>query len=251
MAAPAVRDLNKLVAEIGKSVDPQKALIDADIKANATAGAAQEAGLQAQAEQSYSNIEQGAQDKGMFFSGFSPDEKAKYNSTTYLPALANLQATIAATRSQLLGKKADLDTNVFNKAFDTREGDIGRRFTWQSAEDQRAFEKEQSEIQRKFTAAENAKDRAQQVQLQREAQAAQARQAAARAPSGPSTAQVVGSISSELQKVAGKDGYVSPRSYNDGRQAWVALGGKASDYDNTFRGFANPTHLKDYLASGF
>lgn len=244
MPQPQVRDLNKLIKTIGQSVNPQKKLIDSDIAANNQSGADQVAGLNNAKNLEFGNIEQLAQDKGQFFSGFSPDEQAKYTGSTYLPALANLQSTIAQTRSGLLGKKADLDTNVFNQAFQTREGDIDKQFSWQNTQEQRQFETEQAEIQRRFTAAESDKDRTQARQLQ-------ALSAAAKAPKGPSTAQVVGSIVGELQKVAGKDGYVNPKSYNDGRQAWVALGGKASDYDGTFRGFANPSHLNDYLASGF
>lgn len=240
MAAPAVRELNSLISEIGQSVQPQKALIDADIASNAQAGEAQVAGLDATKDRTFGQIEQRASDKGMLFSGFSPDAQAEYTATSYLPALAQLQAQIAQTRSQLLGKKADLDTNVFNQAFQTREGDIGRKFTYDQAEADRAFQANQAEIQRRFTEAQNEKDRAQ-------ARALQAAQAKASAPRGPSTAAVVQSIVGELQGRAGKDGYVSPKTYNDARQAWVALGGKPADFDGTFRGFANPSHSKDYF----
>lgn len=241
MAAPAVRNLNNLIAEIGQSVAPQKALIDADIASAQTAGEAQVAGLDATKDRTFGQIEQRASDKGMLFSGFSPDAQAEYTATSYLPALANLQAQIAQTRTQLLGKKADLDTNVFNQAFQTREGDISRQFTYNQAEADRKFQAEQAEIQRRFTEAQNEKDRA-------HARAMQAAQARASAPSGPSTAAVVGSIVGELQKRAGKDGYVSPKTYHDARSSWVALGGKPADFDGTFRGFANPSHINDYLA---
>ena len=157
---PQVRDLQALIAEYGKAYDPQRALIDADITANANAGAAQEAGLQAKQTQAFKTIEQRGQNKGMYFSGFSPDEQANYTSDTYLPALAQLQATIAATRSQLLGKKADIETDVYNKAFNTREGDIKQKNDWQSEQERRAWQAEQDRINREFQASENAKGRA-------------------------------------------------------------------------------------------
>jgi hypothetical protein len=170
---PQVRELQSLIAEYGKAYDPQRALIDADITANANAGAAQEAGLMAKKDQAFKGIEQRAQNKGMYFSGFSPDEQANYTSDTYLPALAQLQATIAATRSQLLGKKADIETDVYNKAFNTREGDIKAKNDWQSEQERRAWQAEQDRINREFQAAENAKSRSAQA-------------ASSRASAGPS-----------------------------------------------------------------
>jgi len=174
MAAPAVRKLNSLISEIGQSVAPQKALIDADIASNAQAGEAQVAGLDATKDRTFGQIEQRASDKGMLFSGFSPDAQAEYTATSYLPALAQLQAQIAQTRSQLLGKKADLDTNVFNQAFQTREGDIGRKFTYDQSEADRAFQERQAAAQRAFEAAQNDLNRKQQASLAASSRAAAA-----------------------------------------------------------------------------
>lgn len=159
MAAPAVQELQQLIAELGQSVNPQKQLIDESILANTTAGAAQEAGLGAQKDTQFKNIEQGAQNKGMFFSGFSPDEQAKYTAGTYLPALAQLQSTIAATRSNLLGKKADLDTDIYQKAFSTRENQKSQLNAYNTEQENRAFQAEQARIQREAAAAEAEKNR--------------------------------------------------------------------------------------------
>lgn len=237
MAAPAVRNLNSLVKELGRSVQPQKALIDADIKANQTAGDAQIAGLQAQQQQAFGQIEQAASDKGMLFSGFTPNEQAQYTSTTYLPALANLQATIAQTRSALMGKKADLDTNVFNKAFDTREGDVDRKFQWQTAIDDRNFQAKQAQLQREFDATESARDRA----------AAAANAAAANASNAAAVfdADRKG-VSKDLQTVAGSDGYVSPSDWTKLKNQWVGSGYDSKTFNNYFGQFRNTSHLKDY-----
>jgi len=167
---PAVRELQSLIAEYGKAYDPQRALIDADIAANTNAGAAQEQGLEAKKNTAFKQIDQKSQNRGMYFSGASPDEQYEYTAGTYLPALAQLQATIASTRSALLGKKADIETDVYNKAFQTREGDIAAKRTWDSEQERRRFEEEQARIawerqqqaakeQRAFEASENAKSR--------------------------------------------------------------------------------------------
>lgn len=159
MAAPVVQNLQDLIAELGKSVDPQKALIDQSIVANTNAGAAQEQGLAANKDTSFKQIDQNAQNKGMYFSGFSPDEQAKYTAGTYLPALANLQATIAGTRASLLGKKADLDTDIYQKAFSTRENQTNQKNAYEQEQERRVWEAEQARIQRDAAAAEAEKDR--------------------------------------------------------------------------------------------
>lgn len=238
MAAPAVRDINNIIKELNPSVAAQKKLIDADIAMNATAGAAQEAGLAAQAQQAYGQIEQRAQDKNMLFSGFSPSEQANYNATSYLPALAQLQATIAGTRSQLLGKKADIDTNIFNKAFDTRENDIAVANDWKKMDYQQQWQAKQSQLDRDFQASQNALDRAEQ-QKDRAAAAAQVAAGNARsaqeALDGDRKA-----ISTELFQVTGDDGYVSPGSYAKAKNAWVGSGYSANSFDSYFSSYRNP-----------
>jgi len=158
-SAPQVRDLNQLIGELGQAYIPQKTQIDQDIQAAENSGQAQEAGLGATQKQQFGQIEQKAQNKGMFFSGFSPDEQAKYTSTVYLPALANLRSTIAATRSQLLGKKANIDSQIANQAFTVREGDVAAQRAWQQQQEQMAFQAEQARLAREAAARENAANR--------------------------------------------------------------------------------------------
>lgn len=54
------------------------------------------------------------------------------------------------------------------------------------------------------------------------------------------TTAAVGQLSSELQKVAGGDGYVSPNDYNKARRAWSSQGFDPSSFDSLFAGFRNP-----------
>lgn len=237
---PQVRELNDLIQTLQVGVQPQKALLDADILATETAGKAQEAGLAATAQKEYGNIEQRAQNKGMFFSGFSPDQQAEYNSTTYLPALAQLQATIAGTRSQLLGKKADLDSKVFDSAFQAREGDVNAKRTWDAAETQRQWEAKQAEVDRAFKASESAKDRAAAEAAARRASAQGAATSASQAFDADRKA-----ISSELFQVTGSDGYVSPGSYQKAKNAWVGSGYDAKTFDSYFGAYRNPKN-KNY-----
>jgi hypothetical protein len=228
---PQVRDLQQLIAEQTNALKPQLDLINNDIAANDASGQAQELGLQAKQKKAFGNIEQAAQDKGMFFSGFSPDEQANYTSDTYLPALAQLQATIAGARSNLLGKKADLNKGAFDTAFQVREGDVAAKRTWDAAETDRRWQEQQAALERDFKAKESAKDRA-----------AAAAQASAQA--GVSASQAFDAdrkaMSSELFQVTGNDGFVSPQSYQKAKNNWVGAGYDAKTFDSYYASFRNP-----------
>ena len=156
---PNVRDLQSLIAEQQAGLKPQLGLIDQDIQANDNSGQAQIAGLGAQQQQAFGQIEQGAQNKGMFFSGFSPDQQAKYTGSTYLPALAQLQATIAGTRSNLLGKKADVNKGAFDKATQMRDQDLAVLADWQKMTAQQQYSAAEAEKQRVFEAHQNEQNR--------------------------------------------------------------------------------------------
>lgn len=242
MAAPKVRKFNTLVAQIGKSVQPQKALIDADIRTNDQMGAAQIAGLEATKQQNFEGIAQGVQDAGMRFSGQGADAQMKYLGATYLPALANLQATIAQTRSSLMGKKADLDTNVFNKAFDVRENDINRRFSFTERVAGQKFTSGQNKADRKFQARQAALERdfrASESQKDRNAAAANAARANQSNPADVFDADRR-AVASELGKVAGNDGYVSPGSYATMKNNWISSGYSGKTFDKYFKSYRNP-----------
>lgn len=196
--APAVRDLNALVNEIGQAYKPQYDTIQNDINFNEQSGQGATAGLQAQQRQAFSGIEQQAQNKGMFFSGFSPAEQANYTSTVYLPKLAELNQTIAQTRNALLGRKAELDTGIRNQAFQTREQDTAALRDWQQRQEQMRFEAEQNRLKME-----------QERQLQ--AQQIAAQRAASRA-SNPAN-NVAENIRAMLDSRTGADGKVSPTTW--------------------------------------
>lgn len=235
---PQVRDLNNLVDTLKTGAQGQFDQINADLAANDTAGAAQIAGLDAKKTRAFGDIEQGAQNKGMFFSGFSPDSQARYTADTYLPALAQLQQTIAGTRSQLLGKKADLNASVFDKAFSTQENDRSVLADWNKMTAQQQFDASEADKQRAFTAQQNERDRAVSTAN------------SARSNAGPAqkdTAGIVNGINSLLNGKKGSDGYVSPSTFQAGKTQWVAQGGSADDYSSTFLGYVNPKYAGEYF----
>lgn len=245
-SAPNVRELQSLVKDLSKSIQPQLGLIDESITRNETAGAAQEAGLNAKKDTAFQQIGQESQNKGMFFSGFTPDEQAKYTAGTYLPALAQLQSTIAETRANLLGKKADLNSDVYNKAFDTRENDIAARRTFQLQEARNEFERQQAELQYKRDMAKLRQQQAFEAEQNRLTRAAQAA-SSAKASASKDVSGIVSSVGKFLQGKVGSDGKVSPSTFQKGRQQWVAAGGSPDSYAQAFYGYVNQSHAGDYF----
>lgn len=244
MAAPTVRKLNTLIKEIGQSVKPQKALIDENIAIAERTGQAQIAGLEAEKDQAFGQIEQSAQDKGMFFSGFSPSEQAQYTASSYLPALAQLQGQIAQTRTQLLGQKADLDRDVFNKAFAARESDrdflnqwnkmtAEQKFQASEAEKQRAFQAQQAQIERNFAASQNA--------------AARAHALADAALADKKAKAAINKVIKFLDPRRGADKKVSPSTFQQARTIWAKEGGTPEEFAQLFYGYINTSHADDYF----
>ena len=265
MAAPVVRDLNQLVSEYGRSVEPQKQLIDTDIANNEKSGQAQIEGLGAAKDRAFGKITQAAQNKGMLFSGFAPDAQAEYTASTYLPALAKLQAAIANTRTSLLGKKADIDKNVYDKAFATRESDISAKRSWDAAEAARAFQAAEAEKQREFQRQQAEQAYQRQLAMAREQRAWQAAQAARAVRGGGgggvvyrgggggggggASPNIVERVRAMLQANTGRDGKVSP-------VVWRQVAAYAADNGLRFGGadgfaskmwqYANDSHWRDY-----
>lgn len=233
MAAPAVQNLQDIVAQISAAYKPQQDLIDQSIAANDQSGQAQTAGIEAKKTQAFGGIDQTATDRGMAFSGFTPDQQAKYTGSTYLPALANLQNTIASTRNSLLGKKAGLDTEANNQAFTVHQGQVDAAQKWQDAQDAAARAEADRIATQNFTASENAKNRA-----------AQLAAAAAKPGAQPTAADIKkadgAAIGTSLAHATGKDGYVSPASYAAAKADWVKQGYSSQEFDNAYSNFRNP-----------
>lgn len=232
MAAPAVRDLQSLIATQQQALQPQLGLIDESIAANDKSGVAQVAGIEAKKSDVFTNqIPQQAQDNGMFFSGFTPDEEAKYTASTYLPALAALQGTIAQTRSSLLGKKADLGKGAYDVATQQQEADRQVLADWNKMTAQQQFEASQSEKQRAFEAKQRQADR----DASAKEGAANRSASAAKAPNPKADA------AAALRAYVGDDGYVSPGTWGSVKSQWIGGGyGTGADFDKAFAGFKNP-----------
>lgn len=231
---PTVRDLQTAIAQEQAALKPQQDIIDLQIASNDTSGLAQEAGLAAQQKTAFGQIEQGAQNKGMLFSGFTPDEQAKYTANTYLPALAQLQSTIAGTRAQLMGKKADLNKSAYDKASALVENDRAVLADWNKMTVQQQFQASEADKQRVYEATQREKDR----------QAAAANTRAQINASQPTAAERktadVSGVTQYFRSVAGEDKFVHQQDYAQAKQMWSNLGYDPREFDMLFSSFRNP-----------
>lgn len=138
------RTLDQIIAELNptfqaqtNSLQQQMGLIPEQIKT-------QEAALNAQKDQGYADIISGARRRGtgIAFGGIPLSEQAKYNATTYAPALANLRT--AGTQQATSLQDA---INAINERRDTLGQNIYQ------TEQQRQFEAEQAALNRQASAA--------------------------------------------------------------------------------------------------
>jgi len=65
------------------------------------------------------------------------------------------------------------------------------------------------------------------------------------------TSQKISSMTDELIKLAGSDGYVSPTSYKNGLKVWLRAEGTLKTYEDNFKIFANPNDVKSYDFSSY
>lgn len=77
-------------ANLASVYDPQRALIQQQISALPQQYEGQKSALEQAKINAFRNIGEAAQARGTFFSGFRPQEMARYTGEKYLPALANL-----------------------------------------------------------------------------------------------------------------------------------------------------------------
>lgn len=227
MAPPQVRDLSSLIDTQNAALQPQYDLIDQSVNANDQSGQAQLAGLDQAKTNSFAQIGQDAQAKGMAFSGFTPKEEATYTGSTYLPAVAQLASTIASARNSLLTQKAQLGKSAFDQADAEHESDLKTLDSWNQMTQQEQFQADQQTKDQAFQAQQNV--------LNRNAAAAGI------SPQDKLSADI-GAASAFLQPLKGSDGRVSPQTYAQAKAIWTGEGYTGSSFDSQFAAYRNPSN---------
>lgn len=135
--------LNQVTAQS----DPQRQIVLGQIADLPNQQAAQTSAIGAQKDQAYDQITNEAQERGLGFSGIPLGEQAKYDSTTYAPALANLATSFNGQKATLESSLAGLGSNDYSTANDI--------FNQQQslAEQQREFDANLAEQQKEAAAS--------------------------------------------------------------------------------------------------
>lgn len=127
-----------MLADIMKESDsyyqPKKDLYNQQLSQTDPQQQAEVQGLQQQQQDSFSQIRDQAQRRGLFFSGIPLAEQAKYTATQFLPAVANLQGKYAQQRFGLQNALADLGSQQYKDAMDIQQHQKDQEFQAQQAE---------------------------------------------------------------------------------------------------------------------
>lgn len=234
MQPPQVRTLDQLVAETNSVYDPRKqANTQAIATANARLGESEQI-LGQQQTRAFGDITQAAASRKALFSGFTPDQQARYTSEKYLPALANLRAANEQTIQGLNRDNMELDADQRKTALQTREGDLSRQYDYIKTQDERKFQTDQA----------NAAYEREMAKLRQEQAFSATENAKARAASTPAPEDRLradgGEVSKNLSVKAGSDGFVSPTTWAQQKAAFINLGYTSQQFNQMFASFKNP-----------
>lgn len=145
--------LDAIMASRASLFDPEKALVNTQIAALPGQQAADQAGLDQSKTNAFRDITNGANAKGMLFSGVPVDQQSTYVGTKYLPAEASLKNNYLDKTTQLqstllgINQKQNADaTNVLTgqQAADAQAAQA--QATAQKAADDRAYNEQRLQI---------------------------------------------------------------------------------------------------------
>ena len=111
------RALSQILAELNPVYAPQKDLYNQQIGQLDPQMQAEQQGLEATKVDSFNQIQQGANRRGLNFSGIPLQEQASYTGQNFLPAVANLKAKYAQQRFNLQDAIAKINEEQYNKAY--------------------------------------------------------------------------------------------------------------------------------------
>lgn len=241
--APTVQSLDKIMASLQPGYTAQKGVIGQQIANTNETYKATDLALDADKTQGFNQINEQATGKGTAFGGIPLSEQADYLSTKYLPGKQQAKAQQQKDILTLEGQNAALDTDIRNKAFASRETQIGAQNQWNLQQAAQQAAAEAARIERDFRASQAEKDRAYQA-----AQAAANRAASAAAqPKGVSGSQLNAWASNYVKGKQGSDKKISPSAYYAGFSDFYTKTGLGQDeYQAIMSKYVNTAHAQDY-----
>lgn len=136
------REISDILKELDAGYAPQRNVYNEQINSIEPAQAGEVAGLEQAKTDSFNQITQGANRRGMFYSGIPIAEQAKYVGSTYLPALAGLKNRYLQQRFNLQAALAGLGERQLLEATKVRNDELDREERQRQWEQQVALERE-------------------------------------------------------------------------------------------------------------
>lgn len=111
------RALQDILTELNAVYNPQRDVYNQQVAALPEQQNAENAGLDQAKTDSFQQITNGANRRGLLFSGIPLGEQASYLGSTYLPSVANLKAKYAQQRFNLQDALAKVTQDQYNTAY--------------------------------------------------------------------------------------------------------------------------------------
>lgn len=127
------RALQDIITELNNVYDPQRQVYNSQMTQLDPQMTAEQQGLEAQKRDSFQQITERANRRGMFYSGIPVAEEQRYTASEFLPAVANLRAKYASQRFGLQEALTKLTAEQYNQANALRQKELDRE------EEQRQF----------------------------------------------------------------------------------------------------------------
>ena len=224
---PKVQSISELMTDLAPGYNEQAKAIGQQQEAVGQQFEAQRQGLEAQKDRQFNVINDQATGRGASFSGIPLHEQADYLSTQYLPGVQASYAQENQQRLSLSQQLAQLRTEQRNRAFDTRQTQLGWVNDWNLNERNISATAEQARLSREFEAGQNALNRQHDFAV---ASHSASLSAASNAESqGPTVKQVNKDMNAWFDRRAGGDRKVNPSDFRRGYQYFAELGGGSFD----------------------
>lgn len=158
--APQVKSLADIMADLAPAYQGQK-----DIYAQQGAQVQKQAqdtitGLKAQRGEAWNDIGRSANARGFAFGGIRADEQARYDSTHFMPAVANVENQAIKGALDLSLASAGLDTDARKTAMGWQQSQQQALNQWNMQQAQLEAQRRENELNRQFQASQSAAARA-------------------------------------------------------------------------------------------
>lgn len=147
------RDLAQIITELNSVYNPQKEAYNTQINAVDPQMQAEVQGLDQAKTDSFNQITQGANRRGLLFSGIPIAEQSKYVGSTYLPSLANLKGRYAQQKFNLTDALNQLGVRQNTEAQGIHQSELDRDEKQRQFNEQLAAQQAESARARSASAA--------------------------------------------------------------------------------------------------